>query len=162
MTTTTKAAAAAALMCAVAISIAARNTPPDHEPSSGPPAKIYGDTRPAGAAPVDDMTEQRRLARRWALAWTTASSCGDASSVRRVIALSTGELRRALSTAPPRPAAGVPCERSPKVVSIVLTPRASGGARAIVERPGESGGDSHLELEITQTSAGLRAAALTY
>lgn len=154
----------AALALAVVALVGAPEGPAGSAPDRAP--RIYGDTAPRGSSTVDEASEARRLARRlarrWALAWTTASTCGDPEAVRRVVALSSGSLRDSLLSQPPRPVAGVACVRRPRVVSVLLVPHGNGRLRAIVERPGEAGGDAHLELEIRSSAAGLRVSTLDY
>lgn len=150
----------AVIALAVVALLGSPGGPAGSEPDRAP--RIYGDTAPRASSTVDEASEARRLARRWALAWTTASTCGDPEAVRRVVALSSGSLRDSLLSQPPRPVAGVACVRRPRVVSVLLVPHGNGRLRAIVERPGEAGGDAHLELEIRSSAAGLRVSTLDY
>jgi hypothetical protein len=155
--------AAALLVVAIAVLLSSRTSSDRGGEVAAGPAKVFGRTAPASPAEVvDGGVEIRRVARQWATAWVPAGTCGDARALERVLELSTGGLRRALERQPPRQTAGVRCQRRGRVVSVLVVDGGNGRRRAIVERPGEAGGDSHLELEITMTAAGPRASGLDY
>lgn len=157
-------AAAALLVVAIGLLLSSSTSSDRGGEVAAGPAKVFGHIAPASPAEevVDGDAEIRRVARQWATAWAPAGTCGDARALERVLELSTGELRRALESQPPRQTVGVRCQRRGRVVAVLVVDGGNGRRRAIVERPGEAGGDSHLELEITMTAAGPRASGLDY
>lgn len=170
------AAVAAGLIVAAVVLFAVSPSPPggraDAPPSAAP--RIYGATAPSATTPPPGLgaarAEAKRVARRWAAAWTRLTACPAQApqSLGRVLALSTGELRDTLEVSPPRPTAataetganGAACE--PARLKRVEVHRVEDGWYAIAVREGDGLRPLRLRLHAADNDGALRVAAIDF
>lgn len=164
-------AAIVAGLAVAAAALFALSSSPKGGGAAAPPRatpQIYGETAPAASVPAParaTRADAERVARNWASAWTRLTACpADAPrSLRRVLALSTGDLRQSVSASPPRPTAenleATTCA-PPKLRRVEVHP-VDGGWYAIAVRAGDGLRPLRLRLRTVDGNT-VRVAAIDF